>query len=408
MFTNPSIAAPGDRSIEEPDGSRSPRPTTLDRPTIPDLADSRKERGAALMDARKANELFAILRRRKWSFYQILDLVERSESGLEDGKRSDIVLDAITRNKRIMTAIFAEPKPRDPNLRSDRRRRLAALNALHWGGARAAPRGREPRPQVAGLGKDGLAEIAVSGRSPRAVTAYDSFELAIGVKGQRVDDNTFHDLQELIPHSFQAGICALFVKEVNPWYRQDPSDLTKPFEQVELRNNKLFLQHAQTYLILRYSIKHGDVGLLKYAVDRLTIYFHGSKQHKYAYQMLYLQRFLRGKPNTWFETDRLVEFHNGIMKQLFKARHHWQLLLEDLFNRFSLTSVPLTRLVSGHGAQASGELDCRDAQSNSTVTGSQSDGSRWFKAGLRLNIESEHGRELCGLRGIGYRSRGPE
>src|SRR5437763_13586125 len=61
-------------------------------------------------------------------------------------------------------------------------------------------------------------------------------------------------------------------------------------DDLELRNHVLFLQHTQTYLLLKYSIKHADLGLLRRAIDRCCLYFHGSGQSRYAYEMLYLQR----------------------------------------------------------------------------------------------------------------------
>ena len=61
---------------------------------------------------------------------------------------------------------------------------------------------------------------------------------------------------------------------------------------MELRNHVLFLQYIQTYLLLKYAIKHANIGLLRRAIDRCCIYFHGSVQHKYAYKILYLYRLI--------------------------------------------------------------------------------------------------------------------
>ena len=66
----------------------------------------------------------------------------------------------------------------------------------------------------------------------------------------------------------------------------------KNLNDEEVRSHYLFLRHAQTYLLLKYAIKHVDIGLLRRAIDRCSIYFHGSGQHKYAYEMLYIQRLL--------------------------------------------------------------------------------------------------------------------
>jgi hypothetical protein len=166
----------------------------------------------------------------------------------------------------------------------------------------------------------------------------------------------FYVLEQLIIHSFQARVCALL------WRRLAQSGLGLEFEDIsrmlathdaeafsrlldkivdsygkdarstddlELRNHVLFLQHTQTYLLLKYSIKHADLCLLCRAIDRCCVYFHGSGQSKYAYEMLYLQRLTstraatpklqrailanglvnrRGKGDSWYETDRLVEF----------------------------------------------------------------------------------------------------
>ncbi|KAI9763921.1 MAG: hypothetical protein M1839_006119 [Geoglossum umbratile] len=133
----------------------------------------------------------------------------------------------------------------------------------------------------------------------------------------------------------------------------------------EFRNHILFLQHAETYLLLKYAIKHADIGLISHAVDRCCIYFHGSKQHKYAYEMLYFKRLtstpaaagplrrailanslinLRGRPDSWFETDRLVELHNGKMKDILRTRHTSSITLDYLFEYCSLNSSFLTDL----------------------------------------------------------------
>jgi hypothetical protein len=127
----------------------------------------------------------------------------------------------------------------------------------------------------------------------------------------------------------------------------------------ELRNHILFLQHTQTYLLLKYSIKHADLGLLRRAVDRCCVYFHGSGQYKYAFEMLYLQRLTstcattpelqrailanglinrRGKADSWYETDRLVEFHNGTLRKLLNAKRGSALTLDYLFEHCALNT----------------------------------------------------------------------
>jgi hypothetical protein len=196
----------------------------------------------------------------------------------------------------------------------------------------------------------------------------------------------FFTLEELVIHSFQARIVALMwdrlgraglgrrVQDIEALLRAlDPEGFCELIDKIriqcskpdlknlndeEVRSHYLFIRHAQTYLLLKYAIKHADLGLLRRAVDRCCIYFHGSGQHKYAYEMLYLQRLLlasepslrrailsnslvnlRGCSDSWFETDRLVEFHNGNLKLLFKAKRGSSLNIETLLNTYSLSST---------------------------------------------------------------------
>jgi hypothetical protein len=199
----------------------------------------------------------------------------------------------------------------------------------------------------------------------------------------------FFTLEELVIHSFQSRIVALMwvrlrhtglgmgVQDIEAVLRTlDPEGFYTLIERVriqcsftanpdlknlndeEVRSHYLSIRHAQTYLLLKYAVKHADIGLLRRAIDRCCIYFHGSGQSKYAYEMLYLQRILlaseprlcrailsnslvnlQGSPNSWFETDRLLEFHNGDLKLLFRAKRGSTLDLETLLDTYSLSST---------------------------------------------------------------------
>jgi len=198
----------------------------------------------------------------------------------------------------------------------------------------------------------------------------------------------FYALEQLIIHSFQAKVCALlwrrlaqsgpetglhFEDIVRMLAAHDVESFSQLLDNIihsydkharsiddqELRNHILFLQHTQVYLLLKYSIKHADLGLLRRAIDRCCIYFHGSGQSKYAYEMLYLLRLTstraatpelqrailanglvnrQGKADSWYETDRLVEFHNGTLKKLFKAKRGSALTLDYLFEHCALNT----------------------------------------------------------------------
>ncbi len=198
----------------------------------------------------------------------------------------------------------------------------------------------------------------------------------------------FYALEQLIIHSFQARVCALLwcrLAQSGPEAGPDFEDIARmlaahdveSFSQLldkivhsygkharsaddqELRNHILFLQHTQVYLLLKYSIKHADLGLLRRAIDRCCVYFHGSGQSRYAYEMLYLLRLTstraatpelqrailanglvnrQGKADSWYETDRLVEFHNGTLKKLLKAKRGSALTLDYLFEHCALNT----------------------------------------------------------------------
>jgi len=96
--------------------------------------------------------------------------------------------------------------------------------------------------------------------------------------GQELEDIT------RILATYDAKRLSLLVDDIINTYRNE----ARSTNDMELRNHILFLQQAQTYLLLKYAIKHADIGLIRRAVARCCIYFHGSGQHKYAYEMLYL------------------------------------------------------------------------------------------------------------------------
>jgi hypothetical protein len=247
----------------------------------------------------------------------------------------------------------------------------------------------------------------------------------------------FHALEELVVHSYKARIVAFLWRHMGlPSALSGPqteNDLQHTLQSLgfpalidlldrissqyshscdvniikdgELRNHILFLRHAQTYLLLKYGVKHGDIGLIRRAVDRCTVYFHGSGQSNYANEMLYLQRLLvnstpelqnailsnslvnlRGLSTTWFETDRLVEFHNGNMKNLFHARRGSTINLEQLFKNYALSSAYIANL--GTDIYRIFDLDRNDKQTDKSaqtdiITMAQrlSVGSVRFKAG---------------------------
>jgi hypothetical protein len=198
----------------------------------------------------------------------------------------------------------------------------------------------------------------------------------------------FYALEQLVIHSFQARVCALLwdslarsrprvtleAKDIEEMLAAQNSEAfsrlldkiidsygksARATDDEEFRNHVLFLQHTQNYLLLKYAIKHADLGLLRRAINRSCLYFHGSGQSNYAHEMLYLYRLTsthaaspelqrailanglinrRGKADSWYETDRLVEFHNGTLKGLINAKRGSSLTLDYLFEHCALNT----------------------------------------------------------------------
>jgi hypothetical protein len=104
--------------------------------------------------------------------------------------------------------------------------------------------------------------------------------------------------------------------------------------------------------------------MLRYVIDQSCLLFAGSGQHKYANEMLCFQKLFtssaspilqrailanglvnfRGHEDSWFETDRMVEFHIGDMKEAFKAKRGSSIDLEYLFQYCSLNSSSFCEL----------------------------------------------------------------
>ena len=120
----------------------------------------------------------------------------------------------------------------------------------------------------------------------------------------------------------------------------------------EFFNHIRFLQVIDTYKLLKYAIKHADIGLLKRVIPRLCLYFAGSSSKNYAYDMLLLGRLvgtsacdpvlqrailanslvnLRGRPDSFFETDRFNELLNLQLKELIWTRGNSTFGIDELF-----------------------------------------------------------------------------
>jgi hypothetical protein len=148
----------------------------------------------------------------------------------------------------------------------------------------------------------------------------------------------------------------LFAREVRAKYANichDAADNESiPQLDMEFVNHVRFIQVVEPYVVLKHAIKHGDIGLLRKAIVQCCVVFHGTSTKNYARELLHLHRLtatkaadpvlqrailgcglvnLRGKADSFFEADRLVELLNLQLKELMWARGNSTFDVEQLF-----------------------------------------------------------------------------
>jgi len=148
----------------------------------------------------------------------------------------------------------------------------------------------------------------------------------------------------------------LFAKETRTKYSNICHDAAEnrgvPQLDMEFVNHLRYIEAVEPYIVLKQAIKHADIGLLRKAIARCCVNFHGSSSKNYAREMLHLHRLsatnaadpalqqailscglvnLRGKPDSFFEADRLVELLNLQLKELMWTRGNSTFDVEHLF-----------------------------------------------------------------------------
>lgn len=125
------------------------------------------------------------------------------------------------------------------------------------------------------------------------------------------------------------------------------------------RNHVRFLQDMEVYLTLKFAIKCADIGLVQGIIIRSCMLFAGSGKMNYANLCLYMSHLLvsgaatpelrraflssmlvncRGEEDSWFETDRLNEHHNLLLRLLISGRRRTSADAMALFTKVSLTA----------------------------------------------------------------------
>jgi hypothetical protein len=152
-------------------------------------------------------------------------------------------------------------------------------------------------------------------------------------RGLSRDSAKIHLFEPLLIHGFSARVLALFLdyledmNDSHPTYSKfeecahalgslDGSAFDRLVEKVRKKvftidawrgdNEKdrefvsmcRYLQEVEIYLMLRYAIRAGDIGMLRWLVDPLCVMFIGSEQWKYAEELLHLRWLLKDETSS--------------------------------------------------------------------------------------------------------------
>jgi Family of unknown function (DUF6589) len=79
-----------------------------------------------------------------------------------------------------------------------------------------------------------------------------------------------------------------------------------------------YLYEVETYLMLRYAIRAGDIGMLRWLVDPLCIMFIGSEQWKYAQELLHLRWLLKDETSSQELQEAILS--GGLVEQKIDRR----------------------------------------------------------------------------------------
>jgi len=133
----------------------------------------------------------------------------------------------------------------------------------------------------------------------------------------------------------------------------------QPHKDIEFRTMCRLLQETELFLTVRHAVKHADIGLLRYLVDPLIVYFFGASQYNYGYEMLYyrwnlspvndpvLQRSIlasglvnwQGLATTYKPIDLSLEHLNNFCKVEIKCYKNSTHDNDIIFNRICLSNT---------------------------------------------------------------------
>lgn len=113
---------------------------------------------------------------------------------------------------------------------------------------------------------------------------------------QNVEQRTMGAVDEMVCHLTHTQPDG-YVEEIrslvftpNAWRGRDEQG--NSFHDSEFVSRCRLLQAAEVFLALRHAVHHEDIGSIKRLVGQLSVWFYGSSQPRYGFEMLYLQWLL--------------------------------------------------------------------------------------------------------------------
>ncbi|KIV98311.1 uncharacterized protein PV09_09843 [Verruconis gallopava] len=134
---------------------------------------------------------------------------------------------------------------------------------------------------------------------------------------------------------------------------------TEDGQNTEFRSMCRLLQEVELFLIVRYAVKHGDIGLLRRVVDPLIIVFFGAGQRNYGREMIYYRWLLspacsdtlqhailasglvnwQGAADTFKAIDLGLEHNNGSIKLNIQTQKNSTRDVNVIFDRMCLNNA---------------------------------------------------------------------
>ena len=166
----------------------------------------------------------------------------------------------------------------------------------------------------------------------------------------------------------EEAFAALGAKKLKYLVERTATTLKEPLHQVkdlERRENLGFVRDAEIYVILTHGIKHGDIGLIRYAVDFMAVMFNGSKKTTYTRVMIYLKHLIdtaytspeiqraiagsllvnpSGRRDGFYAIDLANEFLNRDIKAVWANRRTSTTTVKDISEYCTIDAIYLRAL----------------------------------------------------------------